>query len=145
MTLRVPLIRWWSEWVGGFDGRPTMWVTPLFAWRGWRVDLHKFVRGDDPGCFHTHPAWAFRLVLHGGYVEELESGENRWWFTGSFGIVRPSLSHRIERTCFAKPCYTLWIRGPKVARIELRGPGWPAELRPVMGAVVVPPTERNAS
>lgn len=47
-----------------------MLIRRLCSWRGWRLDLHKFVRADDASCFHTHPAKAFRLILWGGYVEE---------------------------------------------------------------------------
>lgn len=137
MRRLLPTIAWWSEWVGSLDGRPTMYVTPLLAWRGWRVDLHKFVGTDDPDCFHTHPAWALRLVLRGGYIEEIEGGNYNGWFTGAFGLVPPSLSHRVA-ALHPAGAITLWIRGPKVARIQLRGPGWPRDMRPAMGAEVVP-------
>lgn len=128
---------WWSEWVGSLDGRPTMWVTRLFDRWGWRIDLHKFVGCDDEWCYHTHPAWALRVILWGGYVEEVEGVGMRHWPPGRVGIVRPSLSHRVT-SLRNGPAYTLWVRGPKVARIELHGPGWPREMQPTMGAVVVP-------
>lgn len=133
---RRPRVAWWAEWVGSFDGRVTMRVTPLLARWGWRVDLHRFEGVDDPGCYHTHPAWAMRVILRGGYMEEHEDGRREWWWAGRVGLVRPSLSHRVARV--EAPTITLWIRGPKVARIQLRGPGWPRNLRPVMGAEVVP-------
>ena len=132
------MIRWWSEWVGSLDGRPTMYVTPLLARFGCRVDLHKFVGVDDPGCFHTHPAWAIRVILRGGYVEEVHNRFYDGWPPGRIGIIRPTFCHRVSHLrASGEPCYSLWIRGPKVAKIQLRGDGWPAHLRPVMGAEVV--------
>ena len=86
---------WWSEWVGNLDGRPTMWVTPLLSVGGCRVDLHKFVHGDDPRYFHTHPAWAVSVVLTGGYIEEREDGTRHVRVAPCVVLVRPSLSHRV--------------------------------------------------
>jgi len=116
----------WDEWRGSLDGRPTMWIKRLFEYKGYRVDLHKFVRADDKECFHTHPAKAIRIVLWGGYYEELESEKIKLWFPLMFGVVRPELSHRVAGTVF-KASYSLWIRWPKTEKVELRGAGWPAQ------------------
>lgn len=113
-----------TEWIGTVDGRATLWKRDLLAWAGWRVTLHRIVGADDPGCFHTHPATALRVILAGGYVEQLESGKGRAWLPGRFGIVRPALSHRIAALIDGHS-YSLWIRGPRRAPIELRGSGWP--------------------
>lgn len=115
----------WDEWRGSLDGRPTMLIKSLVARLGCRVDLHKFVSADDPGCFHTHPAAALRIVLCGGYLEQLEDGRLFAWRAGDIGLVRPSLSHRVAGMLYGKAAYTLWLRGPKVAKVELRGQGWP--------------------
>lgn len=114
-----------NEWIGTVDGRATLWSKRLLSAWGWRVDLHRMVGADDAGCFHTHPAWALRLVLAGGYVEELENGDCLAWPAGHFGVVRPSLSHRIARLLNERSSYSLWVRAPKSAAIELRGSGWP--------------------
>lgn len=114
-----------DTWIGSLDGRPTLWTRDLLRWRGWRVSLHRMVSADDPGCFHTHPAWAFRLVLAGGYIEEREDGASFAWMPGTFGIVRPSLSHRIARLVNESCSYSLWVRAPKSREIQLNGPGWP--------------------
>lgn len=114
-----------DEWIGAADGRATLWNKTLISAWGWKVDLHCMVGADDPGCFHTHPAWALRIVLAGGYVEELEDGESLAWPPGHFGLVRPSLSHRIARLLNDDRSFSLWVRAPKSAAIELRGPGWP--------------------
>lgn len=110
-----------DEWRGSFDGRPALWIKKLVKAFGCVIQLHKFVRADDPGCFHTHPAWAIRIVLRGGYVEELGDGRLRTWRPGMVGIVAPQLEHRISALVNGKESWSLWFRGPKVARINIRG------------------------
>ena len=113
----------WDEWRGSLDGRPTFWEKHLISWRGWKVDLHKFVAADDPGCFHTHPAWALRIVLWGGYREEVPNGFMRTFWPGRIGLIAPWFCHRTAEL-LRGPSYSLWIRGPKVADIQLHGDGW---------------------
>lgn len=113
----------WDEWRGSLDGRPTMHIKRLLSFKGFRVDLHKFVKADDKECFHTHPARSLRVVLWGGYVEELESQKLKIWLPLMFGLVRPELSHRIAGTIF-DTSYSLWIRWPKTHEVKLRGQGW---------------------
>lgn len=117
----------WDEWRGSMDGRPTLWVKHLLCGLGRHVDLHKMVAADDPDCFHTHPAYAIRLVLWGGYVEELEGGRRRTWRPGMVGIVRPTCSHRIAELNNGRVSYSLWIRFCKRAKVILRGDGWHAQ------------------
>lgn len=117
-----------DDWRGTQDGRATFWSRTLLEWRGWRVALHRMVGPDDPGCFHTHPASALRIILAGGYVEEREDGQGWAWLPGSIGIVRPELSHRISALFDDVSC-SLWIRAPKRAAIQLRGSGWKREVR----------------
>lgn len=117
----------WDEWRGSLDGRPTIWLKRLLSWRGRRVDLHKMVGKDDAGCFHTHPAYAVRVVLWGGYVEETERAEYRTWFPGMIGLVRPTFAHRVAGLRNGRTSYSLWLRGKKRAPVCLRGPGWPAD------------------
>lgn len=114
----------WDEWRGSMDGRPTLWIRHLLCGRGYHVDLHRMVGADDPACFHTHPATAFRLVLWGGYHEEMEDGRMRRWWPGRIGVVRPDLSHRIAGLMNGRASVSLWIRFPKVATVKLRGAGW---------------------
>lgn len=127
-----------DEWRGALDGRVTLWSRDLWAWRGWRVSLHRMVGADDPGCFHTHPAHAVRMILAGGYVEEIEGGRGRAWLPGMVGHVRPDLSHRIA-VLVDGVSYSLWLRAPKSAEIALRGPGW---VRPA-GATLTPNRRRE--
>lgn len=69
-------------------------------------------------------ARAVRIVLAGGYVEEIETGHRRVWRPAMVGIVRPSLSHRIASLINSRVSYSLWVRAPKTAPIALRGDGW---------------------
>lgn len=114
----------WDKWRGSYKDQPTLFIKTLASWRGWSLDLHKFVFGDEEGCYHTHPATAFRFVLWGGYVEEMEDGSRRTWRPGRIGRVEPELSHRIVSLLNGRSSYSLWLRGPRRAEIELRGPGW---------------------
>ena len=117
----------WDEWRGNLDGTViVMRIKHIFSWRGYKLDLHKFVGEDGDDCFHTHPAMAIRIILRGGYIEELESGKYKIWEAGMIGIVRPELSHRIS-TIFENGALTLWFRFPKTHKIELRGAGWHQE------------------
>lgn len=106
------------------DGRPTLWARHLFCRRGRHIDLHKIIAKDDPECFHTHPAYAIRIILWGGYVEELEGGRHRMWRPGMIGLVKPTCSHRIAGLRNGRVSISLWIRFRKRAKTFLRGEGW---------------------
>lgn len=118
----------WDEWRGSLDGRPTMWVKYVLHVGGWKLDIHKFVKADDEECFHTHPAHALRVVLWGGYEEEMYNGTPvkfyRVWRPGSFGIVAPSYCHRVHKLLNGMASYSLWLRTPARHTVELRGKGW---------------------
>lgn len=114
----------WDEWRGSMDGRPTLWVRHLLCGFGYHVDLHKMVAADDPACFHSHPAYAVRIILRGGYVEELENGARITWLPGMIDLVRPSLSHRVAKLINGRVSYSLWIRFRKRAKVILTGDGW---------------------
>lgn len=120
----------WDEWRGSFDGRPQMLIKHFVSALGCRVDLHKFVRADDPDCFHTHPAYALRIILWGGYEEQVYVGTTaltyyRAWRPGSIGLVKPSYCHRTSKIMNGIASYSLWLRGPKRFDVQLRGKGWP--------------------
>ncbi|MDY0747330.1 hypothetical protein SNE35_22700 [Paucibacter sp. R3-3] len=119
----------WDQWIGTVAGEPIMWIKHLASFRGWRLELHKFVRADVPRCYHTHPAIAVRLILWGGYLEEVEASRFHWWFPPQFGLVRPELSHRIDMLANGRVSYSLWLRGPRTHEVSLRGPGWRNQLR----------------
>jgi hypothetical protein len=111
----------WDEWRGSVDGRPSMYIKRLISFRGYRLDLHKMVRADDEGCFHTHPALAIRFVLWGGYVEQFPNMDTISWGVGAFGLVRPQLNHRIHRIKNNVSSFSLWLRWPKSDSIKITG------------------------
>lgn len=110
----------WDEWRGSMDGRPSMLIKRLVTVYGFRLDLHKFIRPDDEGCLHTHPAYALRFILWGGYEEELEDGLRRVWKPLRVGLVRPSMCHRVCRLLH-RTSFSLWLRGPKIAQVRIVG------------------------
>lgn len=117
----------YDAWVGHFDGTKTMLIRHLFHWRGWRIDLHRMINTDMLDCFHTHPAKAIRIVLWGGYVEELADGTYKSWLPGMIGLVRPELAHRIAALVNGRESWSLWLRAPKTHPINLVGDGWELE------------------
>lgn len=125
----------WDRWIGNLDGEPVYFQKKLVSAFGWTLRLHKFVKADNPGCFHTHPAHAYRLVLWGGYIEEVSvpvpfgrGGYRMRWRPGCYGYVAPEFCHRVDSLINGHTSYSLWLHGPKVASIELHGDGWPDEL-----------------
>lgn len=126
----------WHRWIGNRPGgdvdTAVMFIRHLAHRWGRRIDLHRFVRADDPGCYHTHPATAIRIVLWGGYVEEVwPSLHQELWLPGDVGIVTPGHCHRICRLADG-PSYSLWLRGPITHDVELRGSGY-ANVNPWKG------------
>lgn len=119
------LFKFWDRWigndpVGGVDSA-VLWIKHLLHWErlGWRIDLHKIVQADAPNCFHTHPAFAWRIILpwngSKGYTEEVVdrmTGEtyHQDWMPGNVGLIEPSFTHRVSKV-IAGPSYSLWLRG----------------------------------
>lgn len=119
----------WDEWKGSLDGRPAMYIKRLFKLGGYSAELHKFVRPDDKGCFHTHSSYAVRIILWGGYFEEevLSSGCAVEWKPLRVGAVSPDYCHRVS-ALRGKVSYSLWLKGPKVKDALRVGSGWPDAL-----------------
>ena len=111
----------WDEYRHNFDGVPVFFVKKLVQRFGCAVQIHKFVKPDAEGCFHPHPAWAIRIVLWGGYVEETRDGRWRTFFPGRIGIIRPEFMHRIGGLRNGRSSWSLWLRGPKVRKIVTEG------------------------
>jgi hypothetical protein len=156
----------WDYWVGHTNQGPVVMQikrvcrVPFIwgfdkekqCWRMWELHIHKMVNADMPDCFHTHPAFSWRLVIWGGYIEEYyrtARGMDLWGYPGQtpplpddiaagryteiakrpcrpgfFGQIRPELTHRIHALLNGKASWSLWLRGPIVADIELVGAGW---------------------
>jgi hypothetical protein len=111
------------------DGEPLLFMKHIWAWRGFRIDLHKIIYPDPWECFHSHPANAIRVILWGGYVEEYYDGKMVERKPGHIGIVRHDDIHRINRLRFERPSYSLWFRGKVRYQTQLKGTGWPLELQ----------------
>lgn len=111
----------WTRFIHNGDGRPVFFIKETPKFFGCRLAIHRFVAADAPGCFHSHPAWALRIVVWGGYVEELADGRKRSWFPGRIGIISPDFEHRIDRLRNGRSSVSLWFRGPRIAAINVRG------------------------
>jgi hypothetical protein len=145
----------WDEWRGSkWDDEqmkwlPTFYSKTFFRMFGWKFCLHKFVAADEPDCFHTHPANAIRIVLWGGYEEEVWYDEPRDVEAGTelvegrvfrktkrtqrerfrvpagyTGLVRPAFAHRIHKLSNGKVSYSLWLRFKITHDVHMVGPGW---------------------
>lgn len=123
--------KFWNEYVYGVDEKPTFFVHRWVDKKWLKVELHLFVGTDKANCFHTHPAWAIRIGLRGGYIEEVHKKGLAVFRALDIGIVRPDTCHRVHALLGNRYAVTLWIRGPKVARTQLVGRGWrPWQRRP---------------
>jgi len=117
----------WDEWRGIDSNNVVFFTKHIIKFSWFQISIHKIIRADENECFHTHPAHAIRIILWGGYVEEvMDDVGSRWlktWWPGMFGWVKPSLIHRFNAINF-KSSYSLWIRFKKVADVQLIGTGW---------------------
>lgn len=106
------------------ESEPTIFIRNILTIGAWKLDWHVIVAPDALEAFHSHPGTAWRLILWGGYVEEL-FGEHRRlvrWMPLKFGRVLPSLTHRVAHVYGRS--YSLWLRGPKTHETLLVGSGW---------------------
>jgi len=96
------------------------------------IRLHKFISADDKRCYHTHPAKGIRIVLWGGYEEEVIVAETNTFSDGPIsefreirpgfiGWITPEFEHRIERLLNGKASWSLFIRWPYTHKITTRG------------------------
>lgn len=81
-----------------------------------RVYLHRFNRGDEDKELHNHPwAWAFSLMLAGGYVEHRLCSQGIVWRRvvrpGAVNVIRANDFHKVELR--GGPAWTLFVTGPK--------------------------------
>ena len=82
--------------------------------------LHRFAGSDSPTVLHDHPwAWAFSLVLAGGYREHRRRTDgttfSRWLRPGRLVVIRPTDFHCVELRD-GRAAWTLFLHGPKVRR-----------------------------
>lgn len=116
----------WVRYVSNWLGSTTVMLIsrPLkIPGTNWVVELHKFCASDAPGCYHTHPYTAWRVVFYGGYTEQLPTGELRMIRAGHIGKVTPEFAHRVH-ALYKKSSWSLWIHGPVTHEVKLVGSGW---------------------
>lgn len=128
------------------------WVIPRN--RFFNIYLHKIVRDDDDRALHDHPWWSISLCLKGKMCEvaarrsiyqngkwEYDATDTERHIIRRFQIrIRPAkLAHRLVLAKnkdgfdeygfpakeFYKPCWTLFITGPKIREWGFHCPqGW---------------------
>lgn len=127
-------MKWTKITKSEITGKPILYSKTLLDLFGFSINVHKIVDTDPPGRFHTHPANAIRVILKGGYVEELYADPPYdppvmlVWTPGAAGVVKMNWTHRIAALRNG-PSWSLWLRGRTQAMTFLRGQGWPAWLR----------------
>jgi hypothetical protein len=57
--------------VYGVAGAVVFFTYKWFSIGNYSLKFHNMVRGDELGCYHSHHASAFRIVLKGGYLEQV--------------------------------------------------------------------------
>lgn len=80
--------------------------------RLFNIYLHKIVRDDDDRALHDHPWISVSILLNGAYTEVTEKGR-RVFKVGSVIFRSHKYKHRLE-VLDNKPCWTLFITGPKI-------------------------------
>lgn len=128
------------------------WVIPRNKY--FNIYLHNILRSDDDRALHDHPWWNLSVVLKGGYFEHMPAPENsvfkqvmKWRGRGSIVFRKAKSSHRLELDsvpCYYhggvnatdeqaidceeyeyKPCWSLFITGPKIREWGFHCPkGW---------------------
>lgn len=133
MWLRLSNLKWDTHVINDPTVGPVLAIKYLLRTRWLEVRLHKVIQPDEPEKFHSHPAYAVRVILSGGYQEALYKPDRkgrlfRTWRPGHVGLVTPSYTHRLHKLLNG-PSYSLWLRGPRIRPVFLRGQGWPLHQR----------------
>jgi len=79
----------------------------LYRWSLWlpfglSLKVHKIVRSDNDRCEHNHPWWFIRIILYGGYAEQIKGKTysrlpwRPWAFWRIYPCL-PSFQHKILR------------------------------------------------
>lgn len=113
-------------------------LIPRNPW--FNVYLHKFIGDDDDRALHDHPWCSLSLRLKGMVIEHHNSPLYYESCTGDIygAITMSSFSHPAPRLCFRpathahrlelvgnKPCWTLFITGPRKREWGFHCPnGW---------------------
>jgi|SRR5271154_3074577 len=84
---------------------------------GFSLFLHRFHRSDDDEALHNHPwAWAWSLILAGGYKEEYRVGDDvTWRIVGPGRLIKITKDHFHRVDLLEKDSWSLFVAGPKEA------------------------------
>ena len=90
------------------------WGIELF---GYKIKIHQILRPDDDRCEHDHPYWMFRIILWGGYSEEVGCDG----FCHKIKVCRPghisfcpaTYRHRISKLHNGHSSWSFVIAGPE--------------------------------
>ena len=99
--------------------RYKLFATKNNAKDGWRIFLHRFVRGDYDRELHNHPwAWGVSFIICGGYLEERRDSDSdrvtsRVIWPGMFNTIVANTFHRVE-LLGDEECWTIIATGPIV-------------------------------
>lgn len=101
------------DYVIGPEDNPQLrrWWWLRKKWGG--VYLHETRYSDNP-TLHDHPYASMSIILKRGYTEEFSGGvlKKRWRF--QFIFRRATTAHRLIIEDGAKPCWTLFVIGPRI-------------------------------
>ena len=102
----------WPQRTITVDGKP--YLTRYYILPG--VFVHHFHSSDQFDEFHNHPwAWAFSIILKGGYVEERLTSRgitHRFYKAGSINWLTQWDFHRVDLFDM-RGCWTLFFVGPR--------------------------------
>jgi hypothetical protein len=90
------------------------WGIELF---GYKIKLHQILMPDDDRCQHDHPYWMFRVILWGGYVEEIDCPGlcrcNLELKPGHMSFCPATYTHRITKLRNGHSSWSFVIAGPE--------------------------------
>jgi len=133
----------WDKWRKNLEGKDVFYTKFLFTIFGVRFAIHKMVGPDTENAYHTHPAKAIRVILWGGYSEDIyEKADDgaklvtgARWFPGKIGLVKPSTTHRVSAIHNGRSSYSLWIRFKETEEVQLVGTGWKTPNKETLAAI----------
>ena len=124
--------------VGGKDDPYLLrwWIIPRN--RFFNIYLHKFLRSDDDRALHDHMYVRCSIILKGAYIEHFSNKKRKYRKAGYIVFRKPTTAHRVQLlsewtqflfgkpiTKIYKPCWTLFITGPRVREWGFHCPnGW---------------------
>ena len=113
-------------WRGTDEKNPTFEYKTILENKFICVKLHRIFAPDREDCFHSHPYPSTRVVLKGGYVEEMPDRTRRILTVGYQDLLQPNFAHRLDALA-EDESVSLWItyKYPNQKHVtHLIGKGW---------------------